>query len=138
MSNFFEKSDLSRNNAENIISDTLKKCDDGELYLENSKSESILLDDNDIIHFIYAGSDPNLVDVSMSVSYFPPIPELLSPELLNVVFKSNKAKAFSNLFKTPESVESALIALLLSLFKSFLISLKTFICALVNSKLKLS
>ena len=48
MSNFFEKSDLSRNEAENIISDTLKKCDDGELYLENSKSESILLDDNKI------------------------------------------------------------------------------------------
>ena len=44
MTNFFEKSDLSRNEAENIISETLKKCDDGELYLEDSKSESILLD----------------------------------------------------------------------------------------------
>ena len=40
MSNFFEKSDLSRSDAESIISDTLQKCDDGELYLENSKSES--------------------------------------------------------------------------------------------------
>ena len=48
MSNFFEKSDLSRNDAESIISDTLKKCDDGELYLEDTKSESILLDDNKI------------------------------------------------------------------------------------------
>ena len=48
MTNFFEKSDLSRNEAENIISETLKKCDDGELYLEDSKSESILLDDNKI------------------------------------------------------------------------------------------
>ena len=48
MSNFFDKSDLSRKDAENIISDTLKKCDDGELYLENSKSENILLDDNKI------------------------------------------------------------------------------------------
>ena len=48
MSNFFEKSDLSRKEAESIISDTLQKCDDGELYLENSKSESILLDDNKI------------------------------------------------------------------------------------------
>ena len=48
MSNFFEKSDLNRKEAENIISDTLHKCDDGELYLENSKSESILLDDNKI------------------------------------------------------------------------------------------
>ena len=43
MSNFFEKSDISRNEAENIISDTLNKCDDGELYLENSKSENIVL-----------------------------------------------------------------------------------------------
>ncbi len=48
MSNFFAKSDLSRKEAEDIISDTLHKCDDGELYLENSKSESILLDDNKI------------------------------------------------------------------------------------------
>ena len=48
MSDFFTKTDLSRKDAENIISDTLNKCDDGELYLENSKSESILLDDNKI------------------------------------------------------------------------------------------
>jgi TldD protein len=48
MSNFFKNSDLSRSETENIVSDTLNKCDDGELYLENSKSESILLDDNKI------------------------------------------------------------------------------------------
>ena len=54
MSNFFEKSDLSRSDAESIISDTLKKCDDGELYLENSKSESILLDDNKIKNSNYS------------------------------------------------------------------------------------
>ena len=48
MSNFFEKSDLTRNNAEKIISETLKNCDDGELYLENTKSETIVLDDNKI------------------------------------------------------------------------------------------
>ena len=48
MSDFFKKTDLSRSEAENIISETLKKCDDGELYLENSKSEDILLDDNKI------------------------------------------------------------------------------------------
>ena len=39
--------------AENIISDTLKKCDDGELYLENSKSENVLLDDNKIKNSSY-------------------------------------------------------------------------------------
>ena len=54
MSNFFEKTDLSRNEAENVISDTLKKCDDGELYLENSKSESILMDDNKIKNSNYS------------------------------------------------------------------------------------
>ena len=48
MSDFFKNSDLSRNEADNIVSDTLNKCDDGELYLESSKSESILLDDNKI------------------------------------------------------------------------------------------
>ena len=53
MSNFFEKSDVSRKEAESIISDTLQKCDDGELYLENSKSESILLDDNKIKNSSY-------------------------------------------------------------------------------------
>jgi TldD protein len=48
VSNFFEKTDLNRKDAENIISETLNKCDDGELYLEDSKSENILLDDNKI------------------------------------------------------------------------------------------
>ena len=48
MTDFFNKTDLSKKDAENIVSDTLNKCDDGELYLENSKSESIILDDNKI------------------------------------------------------------------------------------------
>ena len=42
MTDFFNKTDLSRNDAEKIISETLNNCDDGELYLENSKSESIM------------------------------------------------------------------------------------------------
>ena len=48
MNDFFTKTDLSRKDAESIISETLNKCDDGELYLENSKSEAIVLDDNKI------------------------------------------------------------------------------------------
>jgi len=48
MSNFFDKSDLSRKDVDEIVSETLKNCDDGEIYFENSKSESILLDDNKI------------------------------------------------------------------------------------------
>ena len=54
MTNFFNKTDLSRNDAEKIISETLNNCDDGELYLENSKSESILLDDGKIKNSTYS------------------------------------------------------------------------------------
>ena len=39
MTDFFIKSDISRNDAEKVVSETLKNCDDGELYLENSKFE---------------------------------------------------------------------------------------------------
>ena len=49
MSNFFDKSDLTRKDVDEIVSETLKNSDDGELYLEDSKSESILLDDKDFI-----------------------------------------------------------------------------------------
>ena len=48
MHDFFSKTDLDRKDAEDIISETLNTCDDGELYLESSKSESIILDDNKI------------------------------------------------------------------------------------------
>ena len=48
MSNFFKNSDIDASQAEAIVTETLKNCDDGELYLENHKSESIVLDDNKI------------------------------------------------------------------------------------------
>ena len=54
MSNFFNKSDISRKDAEDIVSKTLNNCDEGELYLENSKSESIILDDNKIKNSSYS------------------------------------------------------------------------------------
>ena len=54
MTDFFSKTDLSRNDAEKIISKTLNNCDDGELYLENSKSESIVLDDDKIKSSTYS------------------------------------------------------------------------------------
>ena len=38
MTDFFAKSDISRNDAEKIVSDTLKNTDDGELYLEKYKN----------------------------------------------------------------------------------------------------
>ncbi len=48
MSDFFNNSDISQAQAEQLVSETLNKCDDGELFLENSKSESLLLDDGKI------------------------------------------------------------------------------------------
>jgi len=54
MTDFFNKTDLSRNDAEKIISETLNNCDDGELYLENSKSESVVLDDGKIKNSTYS------------------------------------------------------------------------------------
>ena len=48
MSSFFKNTDLDLSKAEKIVSETLNKCDDGELYLEDTKSESIVLDDNKI------------------------------------------------------------------------------------------
>ena len=48
MSNFFKDSNIDSSQAEAIVTETLKNCDDGELYLENHKSETIVLDDNKI------------------------------------------------------------------------------------------
>ena len=53
MSKFLKNSDLELTDVENIVSNTLNNCDDGELYLENSKSETILLDDNKIKNSSY-------------------------------------------------------------------------------------
>ena len=54
MSKFFNNSDISKNDVDEIVSETLNSCDDGELYLEDSKTESIMLDDNKIKSSIYA------------------------------------------------------------------------------------
>ena len=48
MSDFFNNSDTSQLETENLVSETLQGYDDGELYLENSKSESLSLDDGKI------------------------------------------------------------------------------------------
>ena len=52
MSEFLKNTDLSLNKAEKIVSDTLNNCDDGELYLEESNNESIILDDNKMKHHL--------------------------------------------------------------------------------------
>ena len=48
MSDLLKNTSLSLNTADKIISETLHKCDDGELYLEDTKFETVTLDDNKI------------------------------------------------------------------------------------------
>ena len=97
MSNFFEKSDLSRSEAENIISDTLQKCDDGELYLENSKSESILLDDNKIKNSSY-NSDLGFGFRAIS-------DEVVAYSHSNEISKNSLKKSSENLKSTLKSIK---------------------------------
>ena len=85
MSNFFEKSDVTRKDAESIVSETLRKCDDGELYLENSKSETVLLDDNKITATGLYELSPN--NININLNYNDENNKLLS--LFNVNFKGN-------------------------------------------------
>ena len=54
MSNFLKDSDLDISKAERIVSETLNNYDDGELYLEDTKSETIVLDDNQIKNSDYS------------------------------------------------------------------------------------
>jgi len=51
--------------------------------IQSVSSDTILLNINNSIHFIYGGSNPSLVDILASVSYFPTIPELLSVSMVD-------------------------------------------------------
>ena len=97
MSKFFEKSDLTRNQAENIVSDTLSKCDDGELYLENSKSESILLDDNKIKNSSYSSD--------LGFGFRAITGEIVAYSHANEISKESLKKSSENLKSTLKSVK---------------------------------
>ncbi len=56
MNTFFSDTDLTREKAEELVSETLKNCDDGELFFEHCKSESFVLDDNKIKNTSYDSS----------------------------------------------------------------------------------
>ena len=45
---FFDSSELERQQTENFVSDTLKACDDGELFLEFTQSETLSFDDGQL------------------------------------------------------------------------------------------
>jgi len=53
MSTFFKDTDLTRQEADRLVSETLKNCDDGELFFESSKNESFVLDDTKIKNTSY-------------------------------------------------------------------------------------
>ena len=43
MSSILKNSELTSEKADSIVSETLNNCDDGELYIEDTKSETIVL-----------------------------------------------------------------------------------------------
>jgi len=65
-----------------IIADT-NSLDPSNAHIEEISSAPILLNSNNVIHFIYAGNNPDLIDISPSASFFPTIPELLSASATN-------------------------------------------------------
>ena len=95
MSNFFEKTDLTRKDAENIISETLNKCDDGELYLEDSKSENILLDDNKIKSSSYSSD--------LGFGFRAISGEIVAYSHSNEISKDSLNQSFKNLQSTLKS-----------------------------------
>ena len=97
MSNFFEKSDLSRKDAENIVSDTLKNCDDGELYFEDSKSETILLDDNKIKSSNYSSD--------LGFGFRAVSKEVIAYSHSNEISKDSLKKSSENLRSTLKSIK---------------------------------
>ena len=112
MSNFFTKTDLSRKDAENIVSDTLNKCDDGELYLENSKSESILLDDNKIKSSNYSSD--------LGYGLRAVTGEVVAYSHSNEISKNSLKQSASNLQSTLKSKKASTIMKLQKLTKSFI------------------
>ena len=44
MSTLLKNTELTSERADSIVSETLNNCDDGELYIEDTKSETIVLD----------------------------------------------------------------------------------------------
>ena len=95
MTNFFNKTDLSRNDAEKIVSETLNNCDDGELYLENSKSESIFLDSGKIKNSTY-NSD-------LGYGFRAVTGELVAYSHSNEISKNSLKQSASNLSSTLKS-----------------------------------
>ena len=53
---FFDNNDISKSKISSIINDTLLKCDDGEIFLENSNNETFFFDDGRMKNVSYNNS----------------------------------------------------------------------------------
>ena len=52
-----EENELDSKKAKDILNDTLKNCDDGELYIEKSHNESFTYDDNNLKDASFSGTN---------------------------------------------------------------------------------
>jgi len=89
MSTFFTDTDLTRKEAEQLVSETMKNCDDGELFFENSKSESFVLDDNKIKNTSY--------DTSIGYGLRAVIDDVTAYSHSNEISKKSLTEASKNL-----------------------------------------
>ena len=89
MSDFFYNSDISQQQAESLVSETLRKCDDGELFLENTKSESLLLDDGKIKNTSF--------DTSLGFGFRAVIEDKTAFSHSNIISKKSLTDAAQNL-----------------------------------------
>ena len=129
MINFFEKSDLSRNDAENIVSDTLKNCDDGELYFEDTKSETILLDDNKIKSSNYSSD--------LGYGFRAVSKEVVAYSHSNEITKDSLKKSSENLKSTLKSIKGTYNHSIIRSNKKFYKDINPIEQKTLNSKLEI-
>ena len=95
MNTFFSDTDLTREKAEELVSETLKNCEDGELFFENSKSESFVLDDKKIKNTSY--------DTSIGYGLRGVIEDVTSYFHSNEITKKSLSEASKNLLSSLRS-----------------------------------
>ena len=69
MSSLLKNSELTSEKADSIVSETLNNCDDGELYIEDTKSETIVLDDNKIKSSNYTSDSVSYTHLTLPTIY---------------------------------------------------------------------
>ena len=109
MSDFFYNSDISQQQAESLVSETLHKCDDGELFLENTKSESLLLDDGKIKNTSF--------DTSLGFGLRAVIEDKTAFSHSNIISKKSLTDAAQNLKSNMVTNKKNIIGIISILYK---------------------